>query len=200
MIIRQLKKTILDLDRKYMGGAFAAWHAKATGYADFFHSKTSVILSEPVSDLILMQTDECLNRMAHASDSEDPLVCDRNLQVISGLGSLKKAYESDEDLIETEVRDIETGADNGEIAGSEEILNIRSSCKNKTGNYYCILFPPAAEFFGDIVKDTRKVKKQFKHNLHDIVQIINKNAKVQHKTAKAEGPEAKIQDDRKAIK
>ena len=150
-MIKQLKRAILITDKKLFGGALAK--ALEGKKEDFFHNSSSVTLFEPVSDLILMQTDECLNRMAYASASEDPLVCDRNLQIISGLGSLKKAFESDEDLIETAVRDTETGADSGKIAESEEILNIRSSCKNKTGNYYCILFPPAAEFFGDIVKD-----------------------------------------------
>ncbi len=150
-MIKQLKRAILITDKKLFGGALAK--ALEVKKEDFFHNKSSVTLFEPVSDLILMQTDECLNRMAYASDSKDPLVCDRNLQIISGLGRLKKAYESDEDLIETAVRDMETGADNGELAESEKILDIRSSCKNKTGNYYCILFPPAAEFFGDIVID-----------------------------------------------
>ncbi|MBQ6215326.1 MAG: hypothetical protein IJJ67_07905 [Oscillospiraceae bacterium] len=150
-MIKQLKRAILITDKKLFGGVLAK--ALDRNKEDFFHNISSVTLFEPVSDLILMQTDECLYRMAYSSDSEDPLVCDRNLQIVSGLGSLKKAYESDEDLIATEVRDTETGADNGEIAESEEIPEIRSSCKNKTGNYYCILFPPAAEFFGDIVKD-----------------------------------------------
>ena len=150
-MIKQLKRAILITDKKLFGGALAK--ALEVKKEDFFHNSSSVTLLEPVSDLILMQTDDRLNKMAYASDSEDPLVCDRNLQIISGLGSLKKAFESDEDLIETAVRDTETGADSGEIAESEEILNIKSSCKNKTGNYYCILFPPAAEFFEDIAKD-----------------------------------------------
>ena len=101
-MIKQLKRAILITDKKLFGGALAK--ALEGKKEDFFHNSSSVTLFEPVSDLILMQTDECLNRMAYASASEDPLVCDRNLQIISGLGSLKKAYESDEDLIETTVR------------------------------------------------------------------------------------------------
>ena len=160
MMIRQLKKTILDLDKKYMGGAFADWHAKATKTEDFFHGEPSAIVSEPVSDLILMQTDERINRIVYASDPEAPLVCDRNLQIISGFGSLKTAYESGADLIETTVRDNELSAKNNNIAESEEILNIRRSCKEKTGNYYCILFPPAIDYFEEITEDIKAFDKE----------------------------------------
>ena len=76
-MIKQLKRAILITDKKLFGGALAK--ALEVKKEDFFHNSSSVTLLEPVSDLILMQTDDRLNKMAYASDSEDPLVCDRNL-------------------------------------------------------------------------------------------------------------------------
>ena len=54
-MIKQLKRAILITDKKLFGGALAK--ALEGKKEDFFHNSSSVTLFEPVSDLILMQTD-----------------------------------------------------------------------------------------------------------------------------------------------
>ena len=149
-MIKQLKRAILITDKKLFGGALAK--ALEVKKEDFFHNRSSVTLFEPVSDLVLLQNSGNLRIIASEEIKDEALVCDRDLQIISGHGKLIAAIRSGADYVEVQV-DNTSSIIPEESNTDERAEKLLARCREKTGPYYCILFPPAADFFGDIVKD-----------------------------------------------
>ena len=99
-------------------------------------------------------------------DENTVVMADRNLVSMNGAHRIAVALYNDLEFIKVDVRNMIhkrrftrdwfwlNNFTNEEICVLDEKINgIFTKCKEKIGSYYCILFPPAEEYFDDITND-----------------------------------------------
>lgn len=242
---KKVKKLVKGFDNKLFKGKLKRTYKKLTGKDGFFKGKDSVVINEPVSDMILMQYNKNdyfqyqfydipvrvlaienyyekndfgfeLYRKMHTVGGnygqtnlteqyykdarkknktavygkvreehsieqfkelirsyekngyrEDSVVmADRNLLSMNGSHRIAMAIARGQEFINSEVhnRDFErrfsidwfwkNGFEREEIrAITDKMAEIKADAKKAIGDYYCILFPPAVDYFDDITKD-----------------------------------------------
>lgn len=104
-------------------------------------------------------------------DDTSYIMADRNLISMNGAHRITMSLYRNQEFMNVEVKNCdfsrrfnyewfwENGFDKKELKLiSEKMNNIIDDCKEKIGDYYCILFPPAVKFFDQITEDIKCIQ------------------------------------------